>query len=114
MTRLVIVATFAAFTLMGCSSSSGTIHVIDGLTKEIYLTVPSGTKVNPGDTYVLIHTEQTTGSMDAMAGHGGHEGHAGHGGGDEPRSATARMPSSPARWSSPMPRACRAITRATG
>jgi hypothetical protein len=83
MRLLLIAMALAAFGLMGCSSSSSTIHVIDGLPKEVYLTVPNGAKLNVGDTYIVFHMQQTEGSSSGI---GGHAGHAGHGGGAEPRS----------------------------
>lgn len=83
MTRLLIASALAAFVLTGCSNSSSTIHVVDGLNRQIYLTVPSGTKVNVGDTYIVYHMQRMEASSSGMSEHAGH---AGHGGGDEPRS----------------------------
>jgi len=67
-----------ATVLYGCSSSSYSIRVIDGLPKETYLTFSKGSPVNVGDVFVLYHMQQAPASG---SGHGGHGGHGGGGGG---------------------------------
>ncbi len=62
-----------SFVLFGCSSSY-TLHVIDGLPKQVYLTFDKGTEVKVGDVFVLYRMEQVHQSNEQHGGHGGHGG----------------------------------------
>lgn len=75
--QLIKVASFTLVLLLsGCSASSYSIKLVDGLPKETYLTFSKGSPVQVGEIYALYHLQQAPASSG-----GGHGGHGGHGGG---------------------------------
>lgn len=63
-----------AFIFYGCASSSYSIHVIDGLSREVYLTFSKGADVKVDDVFVLYHDQMAPSNTTGGGGHAGHGG----------------------------------------
>jgi hypothetical protein len=68
----VIFATAVIF--YGCASSASSIHVVDGLSREVFLTFSKGTDVRVHDVFVVYHVQVSPRSATGGGGHAGHGG----------------------------------------